>query len=72
MLIKDIDVINIHYGHDDESQVWVKLRDMQEMAIDPSLDELPEMIEILRQARTNPGLQECLDRVKIVYRLGKR
>ena len=71
MIIKEIDVINIHHGDGGQTQTWVKLRDMQEMAIDPALDDLPEMIEMLRQARTNPGLQDCIDRAKIMYRLGK-
>jgi hypothetical protein len=71
MIIKEIDVINIHYGRDGETQTWVKLRDMQEMAIDPLLDDLPELIEMLRHARNNPGLQDCIDRAKIMYRLGK-
>lgn len=72
LLIKEIDVINIHWSAEGDTQVWVKLRDMQEMAIDTALEDLPEVIDIMRHARTNPGLQECLDRAKIMYRLGKR
>ena len=72
LIIQDIDIINIHHGRDGETQTWVKIRDMQEMAIDPALADLPELIDMLREAWHNPGLQDCLDRAKIVYRLGKK
>ena len=69
MLIREIDVINIHYG-EQEHQVWVKTMG-QEMALDPSLDDLPEVIDLMRMSRTNPGLRECLDRAIMYYRLAK-
>ena len=69
MLIREIDVINIHYG-EQEHQVWVKTMG-QEMALDPSLDDLPEVIDLMRMSRTHPGLRECLDRAIMYYRLAK-
>ena len=69
MLIRDIDVINIHYG-ESEHQVWVKTLG-QEMALDHSLHDLPEVIDLMRMSRTNPGLRECLDRAIMYYRLAK-
>ena len=70
MIIKEVDVINIHYGEYDH-MVWVKALG-QEMALDESLHDLPEVIDMLRMSRTNPGLRECLDRAIVYYRLAKK
>ena len=71
-IIKDITTINIMHHADGSDMVYIKHPDLKEMVAAEALEDLPEFIEMMFQSRTNPGLQECLDRAKILYRLGKK
>ena len=70
MIIKDFTTINIHHG-EDKHEVWIKNPDLGEMVHAESLYDLPEIIDAMFRAPHNPALQDALDRVKIIYRLGK-
>ena len=71
--IKRITTINImHY--ETEDVVYIKHPDLQEMVIAENLHDLGDFINMLFAARAgvDPGLQECLDRAKILYTLKKQ
>lgn len=70
MIIKEFTTINIHHG-ESEHEVWIKHPDLQEMVKTPALHDLPELIDALFAAPHNAGLQDALDRVKIIHRLSK-
>lgn len=70
MIIKDITTVNIHHGQN-EHEVWIKHPDLKEMVLADNLHDLPELIDAMFRAPSNPALQDALDRVKIVYRLSK-
>jgi hypothetical protein len=71
MIIQKFTTINIHHG-DNSHEVWIKHPDLQEMVKAESLHDLPELMDVLFAAADNPALQDALDRVKILYRLGKK
>ena len=71
MMIKEITVINIMHGTLGDHKVYIKHQDLKEMVEADALHDLPDFLDMMFKARTNPGLQDCLDRAKMFYRLGK-
>ena len=72
--IKNITTINIMHHTDGADTVYIKHPDMQEMIQADALYDLSDFIEMLFDARyrNDPGLQDCLDRAKILYTLKKQ
>jgi hypothetical protein len=72
--IKNITTINIMHHTDGADTVYIKHPDMQEMIQADALYDLPDFIDMLFDARyrNDPGLQDCLDRAKILYTLKKQ
>jgi hypothetical protein len=71
--IKNITTINImHY--DNEDVVYIKHPDLQEMVVADALYDLHDFVNMLFDARyrNDPGLQDCLDRAKMLYTLKKQ
>jgi hypothetical protein len=71
--IKNITSINImHY--DNEDVVYIKHPDLQEMVVADALYDLHDFVNMMFDARyrNDPGLQDCLDRAKILYTLKKQ
>jgi hypothetical protein len=71
--IKNITTINImHY--DNEDVVYIKHPDLQEMVVADALYDLHDFVNMMFDARhrNDPGLQDCLDRAKMLYTLKKQ
>jgi hypothetical protein len=43
----------------------------QKLKVDQQLEEEMTWMKIVQAARTNPALQEALDRARVIYELGK-
>lgn len=71
--IKDITTINIMHHTNGADTVYIKHPDLQEMVQADALYDLGDFVNMLFSARAgaNPGVQECLDRAKILYTLKK-
>ena len=71
--IKNITTINIMNHTDGADTVYIKHPDMQEMVQADALHDLGDFINMMFCARylDDPGLQESLDRAKILYTLKK-
>jgi hypothetical protein len=71
--IKNITTINIMHHTDGADTVYIKQPDMQEMVKADALHDLGDFINMMFCARylDDPGLQESLDRAKILYTLKK-
>jgi len=74
MLIKEVTSIDVHYGKDGDTQVWItsKSKPGRQMIRAEYLDFLPEFIQAVEASTDNPGLQDAIDRVIMLYRLGKK
>jgi hypothetical protein len=72
--IKNITTINIMHHTDGADTVYIKHPDLQEMVVADALHDLHDFINMMFDARyrNDPGLQECLDRAKILYTLKKQ
>ena len=72
--IKNITTINIMHHTDGADTVYIKHPDMQEMVKADALHDLGDFINMMFCARylDDPGLQESLDRAKILYTLKKK
>ena len=62
----------MHY--DNEDVVYIKHPDLQEMVVADALYDLHDFVNMMFDARyrNDPGLQDCLDRAKILYTLKKQ
>ena len=62
----------MHY--DNEDVVYIKHPDLQEMVVADALYDLHDFVNMLFDARyrNDPGLQDCLDRAKMLYTLKKQ
>ena len=71
--IKNITTINIMHHTDGADTVYIKHPDMQEMVQADALHDLGDFINMMFCARylDDSGLQESLDRAKILYMLKK-
>ncbi len=72
--IKQITTINIMHYSDGTDVVYIKHPDLQEMVAADALYDLKDYINMLFSARAgvDPGLQETLDRAKILYKLKQK
>ena len=72
--IKNITTINIMHHTDGADTVYIKHPDLQEMVVADALYDLSDFINMMFDARyrDDPGLQDCLDRAKILYTLKKQ
>ena len=72
--IKNITTINIMHHTDGTDTVYIKHPDLQEMIVADALHDLSDFINMMFSARAgaDPGLQETLDRAKILYTLKKK
>ena len=72
--IKNITTINIMHHTDGADTVYIKHPDMQEMVVAYALYDLNDFVNMMLDARyrDDPGLQECLERAKILYTLKKQ
>jgi hypothetical protein len=72
--IKNCTTINIMHHTDGADTVYIKHPDLQEMVVADALYDLNDFINMMFDARyrDDPGLQECLERAKILYTLKKQ
>lgn len=72
--IKNITTINIMHHTDGTDTVYIKHPDLQEMVQADGLHDLHDFINMMFDARyrDDPGLQDCLNRAKILYTLKKQ
>ena len=72
--IKNCTTINIMHHIDGADTVYIKHPDLQEMIQADALYDLSDFIDMLFDVRyrNDPGLQDCLERAKILYTLKKQ
>lgn len=72
--IKNITTINIMHHTDGTDTVYIKHPDLQEMVQADGLHDLHDFINMMFDARyrDDPGLQDCLNRAKMLYTLKKQ
>lgn len=67
--IKETQAINIYTFVDGKTTVYIQHPNIREMVEAPQLVNLPEILEAMFLAETNPALQDALERVKMLYAL---
>lgn len=71
-IIDEIQSITIYTYIDGTKTVYIQHPNIKEMVEAPELKDLPDLVDAMFLAETNPALQDALDRVKMLYVLSQK